>query len=82
MRRCLPDRLTPYKARSLSRPLVAVNHTSLPSGDQASPCSPSHSRVSVRLFPCRSTTTTLPLSSPASGWSMKAIASACGENRM
>ena len=51
---------------------AAVNQTSPPSGDQASPRAVIHPDESTRLWPSRSTTATAPASSPRIGCSMKA----------
>src|SRR5207249_6794745 len=60
--RSLPSNVTASNA-SREPDFVAVNQTSFPSGDQASPPSPSQSWDSTVVLPLRSTTATSPRSS-------------------
>src|SRR5207248_297004 len=61
--RSLPDKLTPRSER-LNPVAVAVNQTSSPEGDQAKPKALAQRSVKSDFLPLRSTTLTVPPSSP------------------
>src|SRR5713226_3637705 len=77
----LPPNATERSAKA-SPDLVAVNQTSSPWGDQASPCSLESSAESLCLCPARSTTEIHPRSSHRELCSMKAMRSPFGEMRV
>ena len=64
--RSLPDKLTPRNER-LNPVAVAVNQTSSPEGDHAKPNALAQRCVKSDFLPLRSTTLTVPPSSPKSG---------------
>src|SRR6202022_2208555 len=75
-----PESATAY--RELAPPdVLAVNQTSSPLGDHASPSSPAHSLERMVRFPLRSTTETQPRLSPRTGCSRKATLSPFGDTR-